>query len=425
MSLVSSIESVRKWMYYLNEITIYVENEKFTIPNERINAFNLSCQFEKNFFPVFSITIVLESSRYYKILKNKKTATFRLNIGKVYKYNGSDEESLVRDFINQNFSLILDDDDIDSNSSTKRLEASQNFESMMNSDDNDLFYTDNEVTFYLFPSDAINNSKTNVNAILKKCTMEDAVGYILSEAAFTKVLMTPFENTEEKDLIVIPPMQAFKAIQFLDTYYGFYRSGALYFNDFDYLYILKYNSDCSAYTSDEKQEVDIIIPDMTSEYITDLCGTLQDGDTYYNIVTIPSNISFRNTTVSKNAISGIDVMTIDNYTGDIQKSNVNAETGSGTRNTSIMENETENTWITDIHSSQTEMNSTVVNVILTDIDLSALKPNRRYKIIFEDPLYTEKYNGIFMISGYEAKFVKKGLGLTMSAVCTFKRITTK
>ena len=151
MSLVSSIESVRKWMYYLNEITIYVENEKFTIPNERINAFNLSCQFEKNFFPVFSITIVLESSRYYKILKNKKTATFRLNIGKVYKYNGSDEESLVREFINQNFSLILDDDDIDSNSSTKRLEASQNFESMMNSDENDLFYTDNEVTFYLFP----------------------------------------------------------------------------------------------------------------------------------------------------------------------------------------------------------------------------------------------------------------------------------
>lgn len=425
MALVTSIEDVQKWFYSINELTIYTGGTTTSIPSERITKIGLKYLFEENFFPVFSLTLVLESSKYYTILKNKKTSYFKINIEKGYRYNGSEEDSLMRTFINQNFSLILDDDDIDSNSTTKRLEASDDYESMMKTDENDLYYTDNEVTFYLFPTSTIDASKKTVNAILKNCTLMDAANYILSEANFQKVIMTPFENTEEKELIVIPPMPASKALQFLDSYYGFYRSGAMYFSDYDYMYILKYNSDVTAFTDGEKTEVDIIIPDIESEDMSDICGTIPETSTIYNIVAIPSNIAIRNASVSTNAISGTDILSIDNYTGDIQKSEAKVETGSGVSNTKIVSNETENAWITDIHASQTEASSTVVTVTLNDFDISVLKPNRRYKIIFENPVYTEKYNGLYMLVGFDSSFVKNGTNLTVSAICTFKRITTK
>lgn len=425
MALVTSIEDIQKWHYIVNEITIYSGGETTSIPIERVSKIGLKCLYEENFFPVFSITVVIESSKYYAILKNKKTSYFKLNIGKRFRYNGDESESMMRNFINQNFSLILDDDDVDSNSASKRLKASNDFNEMVKSDENDLYYTDNEVTFYLFPTKSIDNAKKTINAIFRKCTLTDAVTYILSEANIDNVLMTPFDNNETKNILVIPPMQASKAIQFLDTFYGFYKSGALYFCDFDYMYILKYNSDCSAYIDGERQEVDITIPDIEAQNMTDICGTVKESDTSYNIISISSNITIKNASVSTNAISGVDVLAIDNYSGDIQKSNVKAETGSGISNTSIIENETENPWITDIHSSQIELSSTVVTITLNDFDISVLKPNKRYKIIFEDPLYTEKYNGLFNLVSYDAKFIKNGTELNVSAVCTFKKITAK
>lgn len=425
MAFVNSIEDVQKWFYQINEVTIYIGDSTISIPPERITGIKLKCLYETNFFPVFSITMVIEPSKYYNILKNKKEAYFRLNIGKGYKYNGSEENSLIRNFINQNFSLILDDDDSDSESTTKQLAASNNYDTILNDDTNKLDSAmDNEVEFYLFPTEAVDNSKINVNAILKNCTITDAVCYVLSESNFSNVLMTPLENEESKDLIVIPPMQASKAIQFLDTYYGFYKSGAIYFSDFDYLYILKYNSDCSAYTDDELQEVDIIIPNIESKYMRDICGTIPDSDSSHNIIAISSNLSSRNNSVSINAIQGVDVMTIDNYSGDIQKSSVNVETGSGISNTFIMQNETENEWITDIHTSQSEIGNFVISILLNDIDLSVLKPNKRFKIIYEDPMYTSKYNGIYFISSYDATFVKNGTNLTVGALCVLKKISS-
>lgn len=425
MSVVKSTNEIQKWFYTVNEILIRSGDDEMIIPSERITHMSLKCLYESNMFPVFSITVVLESSKYFTILKNKKKSTFKLNVSKSFRYNGNEEDSLFRNFINQSFALILDDDDVDSNSTSKRLEASSDYNEMIKKDNNDLYYTDNEVTFYLFPISAIDNAKTTVNAILKNATLQDAVAYILSQAKFNNVLMTPFDNKDKKEIIVIPPMQASKALQFLDTYYGFYKSGAMYFCDFDYFYILKYNYDSQTTAKNENIDVNIIIPDLEADKLGDLCGTLQSSNNTYQIISSATSISIRNNSVSTNAIYGTDVMTIDNYSGDIKNSNVKVETASGTSNKSIIENKTENEWITEIHASQIESQSTVVTITLVDIDISILKPNKRFKIIFEDPLYTDKYKGVFILSEYTAEFVKSGTSLKVSAICSFKRISSK
>ena len=47
----------------------------------------------------------------YKILKNKKDVKFKIRIQKFYTEIGSAKKSLYRDWINDTFDLILDDDD--------------------------------------------------------------------------------------------------------------------------------------------------------------------------------------------------------------------------------------------------------------------------------------------------------------------------
>lgn len=423
MAIYDKDDQLQKWKYSVNEIKLLIPGEEvYSIPTERLNAMYILHDYENNVFPIFKITLVLESYIYHKIIKVKDNVKFRLRIQKYYHTNESQKKSLYKDFLNDTFDLILDDETEDFKASSKRLKNINNYETIKKTDENQLEFTNNEIEFFLYKADTIKGLRNNVNAILDNATVTDAVSYILTQAKVNNVLMTPPVNTKRYESLVIPPLRCLKALQFIDTYYGLYKTGSVIYFDFNYGYILAYNGKCSAYRKKEIKNTYIVIPQDVTNHSTE-CGVLykKNNNTVNYIVGDYKTIDIRNQSISNDIINSNDVQFIDNYSGNIT-STISGAKSKGINSVRILENKTENSWLGDTYTAQTSSESVVIPVKLYDFDLSVIAPNKRYKFIFEDPSLTEKYNGVYMISSIESSFINEGKDLALHSVALFKKV---
>lgn len=423
MAIYNKDDQLQKWKYSVEEIKLLIPGEEiYNIPTERLNAIYLLNDYENNVFPIFKITLILESYVYYKIIKAKDNVKFRIRIQKYYHTNESEKKSLYRDFINDTFDLILDDSEEDLKASSKRLKNKNNYETIMKTDENQLEFTDNSIDFFLYKADTIKGLRNNVNAILSGATITDAIAYVLTQAKVKNVLMSPSSNTKRYDSLVIPPTTCLKALQFLDTYYGLYKTGSMIYFDFKYAYITAYNGKCSAYRNNEIRNTYIVIPQDVTTHTTE-CGVLykKNNTTVNYIVGDYKTISIRNDSVSNDIIRSNDVQFIDNLSGTVT-STVSGARGKGLNSVKILENKTENSRLGEIYTAQTSSESIVITVKLYDYDLSVIAPNKRYKFVFEDPALTEKYNGVYLISSVESTFINEGKDLALQSIALFKKV---
>ena len=72
MALLESNDKIVRYRYTITEFFILYENEekKYTLPSTRITSINILNKYFTNAFPIFNINLVLESSVYYKLIKN-------------------------------------------------------------------------------------------------------------------------------------------------------------------------------------------------------------------------------------------------------------------------------------------------------------------------------------------------------------------
>lgn len=422
MGIYSTGDRMFIWRYTVSEIQLLIPDDKtYKIPNERLTSMNILTNYEDNAYPVFKIEIVLEPSLYYKIMKNKDTVQFHLRIQKYYNGVDNKTQSLKRDFINDTFSLILDDEASDLTDVIKREDNKYNFKYVRKNDLTNVEEAHNKIEFFLFKTSTIKGLNTkNVNAILKDCTVTDAMAYVLSTAGVNNVLMSPSHNNQVYDNIIIPPMPCLKALRFLDTYYGIYKTGSMMFFDFTYSYILQYDGKCTAYTQNEVQNTQIVIPTLRNGHSTQCCTISKRTDLTSNyIVADYRTLDIRDDTISNDIISDSNVKFINNYSGDVELSL--SRLSSDNSSYRIQENKTENRWLGDVFTSQTSAIGTVVTALLMDYDINMVSPNKKLNLIFEDSALTSKYNGVYLLTSLNHNFVKEGSDFILNTEINMKK----
>ena len=62
-----------------------------------------------------------------------------------------------------------------------------------------------------------------------------------------------------------------------------------------------------------------------------------------------------------------------------------------------------------------------VNIIMKDIDLELLSPNKCFKLIFQDTKLNEKYGGTYRIAKTLSTLTKLGEELDSTVICNFKK----
>lgn len=411
------------WMYHVSSIKLIKESGAVEdLPPIRLKQMQILEDYDHYVLPIFKIIMILEPSAYYSILKNKNAGKIYLRIDKYYLKPNQKEPSMYHEFINDTFDLILDDGTDDLLYSQKELIAADDYETIIKDDKNNLKYVANELEFFLFRTKSTEGIKANnVNVILKDATISDAIAYLVTKAKINNVLFAQPDNTDEYEKILIPPLSVLKAFQFLDLYYGLYKTGSILYFGIKYVYIIPFNGNCVAYSSEENRKTTIVIPRTDNILYSTTLGELKKGD-YSNryVVGDYKTLSVRNESISNNYIVGNDADLMDSYTGATSLTLSNATTK--TKNfVKLLENKTENKYIGTMYTAQTRAGSSVISVSMQDIDIECISPNKEFQVLFEDTKYSEKYKGKYMISKATHTFVNTGADLAVTTTCEFRR----
>lgn len=422
MAIYEKGDKLQKWRYFVSSLKLILPNEIKDISTSSVNKINILYDYEHNAFPVFKLSLVLESSLYYKIIKNKDVVQFYIRLQSYYQYSDSGDQSLYRDYLSGRFDLILDDSDENMKANAKREASRNDFNKMMSSDENDLVMKDNTIDFFLFKKSHIKGLKKNINKILVNSSISDALLCIFKKAGLENILMSPPDNTKKYDELVIPPMTCIDAIRFLDTYYGIYKFGSMIFFSFGKTYFLSYGGNCTAYTSDERHDTIIVVPMETPKHTIE-SGVLKKKSisTKYYVVADYKTISIKNESESNDVLNGNDITMVDSISGESTSSSSSA-IASGGNSEKILENTTENKWLPQTYSAQTSANQIVIDMHIQNYYLNYLKPNKKFSIVFEDPALMRKYKGLYQLCSLDNAMINDGDDLSLTTTARFKKV---
>lgn len=413
MAFLSGDDKYQKWRYRVTEFKILnVDTQPIEIIPDRISSIGIRHDFENNIFPIFRVEIITASTIYYKILQNKNKVKIKLRIQKYYNELAKKKKSLLRDVINDTFDLIIDETDYDSDKPVREESKSYNYKLFDTDVSNDLAKSNNPIELFLFKSDIINRMNTTINAVLTNTTSTGAIQYIINQSGLKNILMAPADNNKVIPELLLPPLNAKEALMWINNYYGIYKNGFIMYNDFidSIFYILPYMGGCNAYRSGEITETNILIPKKNNKVVgNELCSVQRKSNLGAFNILGTNNISLRDETVSFDVINSVNASSIDSYSGTID---VNKNIYG---NTTVIENKTENEYYVNMYNSIVSSKKVVVNTMLSNFDIDAIKPNKKIKIIFEDSTVNGKYNGNYILSLLNLVFIKDSSDFSLTA----------
>lgn len=420
MAVISEKDEIRKYKYYVTRISLKIPSVGVVnIDKSRLTAMSIIEDYENLVFPMFSITLGLDKSTYYNILKNKNTSKVYLRIDKFYTDINNANRSSYRKFIDGNFNLIMDEDTKNLQSSSDVIDTNTKASDLERDDSENLFQSTESVKFYLY-SDTVDKTKKNINKVFTKCTVSDVMTYLFTEANIKNVLMAQPDNLKKYDEMLIPPLSILKAIKHLDYYYGLYKKGSMIFFGLNYTYVIPYSGDCKVYPKNSNGKVtNIIIPKSTRT--SSSLGNVykNNNDTVDYIVSHTSSASIVNESISHDYLSGNSIKVIDSYNDEDKTSKSKAI--SRTNVIRYFHNTTENEYLGETYIAQTNALSTVIDLRFENVDIETLLPYRKINMVFEDSKYTKEYNSKYIITSVVYNFEKSGDDeLLLNAQATFK-----
>lgn len=410
-NLIKDGDKLTTYYYKFAEFIILINGESDKVPIERIYSFKIDHYFDQAVFPVFKINIALESSRYLKIIKNKKNVKFKVRIQTYYTTNNNQEEkSMLRDFINDTFVFFPEDDNSDF-----MMDKSGDEEENLNQLDD----LDNYMELFLFKESVV-RLRSKVNYILSGATLCTAVTYLLNKAGVNKVLMSPFENTRAYGQLVLPPQSVEAQIRYLNNNFGFHRQGSIVYFGFYHSYILNCKEGCTAWYKNEwKESIIYVLSKSNSKTYIDGSFIRPEEERFYTLASADA-IDIQNLNVSENVLSGVNPTVIDMKSSSTSSKSSSAKDVSS-ENTSILFNDTSNSFMADTYAAQYKSNNSVITMMIQNVNLEAFNPNKKHSIIFEDAEYNTKYGGTYRISSAIYTFTHNLGDFVVNALVTFKK----
>jgi len=418
-------KELRAWRYNVQQCVLLINGEAISLKPENISGIEIQNNYYTDTFPIFKVNFLLDEDVYYKILKNKTSLKIKLKIQKYNKkYKESDKKnyknnkkSSRQEYLTGTFVTIDDTQDVD-----RERDISLNDKTRKSKSDSDLGKNDTPLELYLYREETDTGVKKQINQIFQEVTMSSIIGYLFGESGIKNALVSPLENNTTYKEILLPPLTINKLLAHLDAAYGFYKSGSVIFFGIDRTYILNFKGGCTAYESGERQETCIYIPkELSEEHIAG--GTIEKDSSKYYLNWLYDKVNFQNSSVSADVINGSDALVINPNTCNKNTSTSNT-VHNGKANTAIIDDQADNPWLASTFTAQTSSNSTIIYGTMSDIDVSALTPNKKFTLIFEDQKLTNKYKGTYFLSSCNIKFVNdSGEGdFSVTASVEFRRM---
>lgn len=380
--------------YLVENLVFMLGEQSLQIYPANIINIEYANDYEFNLRAIIKISLRMDIRKKLWILKNKHDIVVKFELSKC-GINNEEEHyvTAVEGIWNEEFGLYLSDDDenIDITNLETRLGINEGESFNINDIENESYFeSENILDVFLFNQSLLNASNSNVNKVFTSDTLQRCVAALLTETKHKKVLMSKFENSEVYTELLIPPLPVYKALIYLDQYYGFYKKGAMIYYDADVLYILNLNGKITAKREDEWIETTILVSSL--ENTTPSNPMVRKENEKINYISISeTQINSQKFSINKNSEIGSEAKIV--ITDDVEVDTVEADQSyiSQRNETIVYRRKDDNKYTTDIMKARMEENECLMYISIENVDISAFTPNKIYQIIFEETTKQEKY----------------------------------
>jgi len=381
--------------YQVSNLILMVEDQNLQMDPSNILTIEYLTDYEFNLRAILKVVLRLDIRKKLWILKNKKNITCKFEFSRI----GMDVDTEIfitalESIWNEELSVYLNDEDdaTDVKAMEERIARNEGIDFALNDIESESYYeSQNIISLYLFNKKLLDASNKVYNEVFTQNTIQQCIGRLLTETKHSNVLMSRCENDEIYTELLIPAYPAYKALIYLDQYYGLYKKGALIFYDVDTFYILNSAGDkVTAKRENEWIETTFLISSLDGSIPGN--GMLRKEGELINYVSLSEmDINPQKFTETNNESLGSEakVVITDDITINIQdadQSYVNQR-----NETIVYTRKDDNKFNTDIIKARMEENECILYINGENFDIKSFTPNKTFYVVFEEQLKQQRF----------------------------------
>ena len=379
--------------YQVPGLMFATEDEKLVFDSSNIVRVEKHDDYDFNIRTILKVSLRIDMRKKLWIIKNKRDIVCTFEFDKIAMNTETEEFlSTPQKIWYDEFSIFLTDDDesIDITAMEQSLQLNGDQELPIEAGDEDYLESENILNVFLFQKSLMNASNKTVNAVFTRDNIQNMAAQLLTETGHKRVLISPMENTKIYEELLVPAFPCYKALMFLDQYFGFYKTGGMIYYDVDTLYILNTNGKCRAKQQDEWPETMFIVTESPRSLPGNAMVIRPNEKVFYcNIAEASLNVqNYANTMNEKYGSTAKIVVTDDTAinTAEAEQDYIDQ------RNTTYAYiTKEDNQFTAYIMKARMEENQANVMINANNLDIQAFTPNKTFKLTFDDTTKQEKY----------------------------------
>ena len=262
----------------------------------------------------------------------------------------------------------------------------------------------------------VNESKKNINMVVKSGTVSSVIYYILKEH---KLLIEPISNNKKISHITFPPLNSVsKGLAFLNRLYAFYNTQYRFFMDFDMTYLL---SSSSKITKRKVEKyVDVIINIRKQYDEANMEGMITSDDIEAYVINVAaSNCTLSDANATNKSFNEYSASTT---TGDVSEVKLMdfSDSELTDKKTHIRLPNNNSEYLANMEN-QTKLHDIAISINTSKIDSTIFTMNKRYTLHMDDTFGSE-YNGQYLLTSRKDVYAPEGDGFNLNINLTFNKI---
>lgn len=423
-----SVSTIYLCKYQVKSLVFMMDDEKIEMDASNMLSIEYLGDFDSNIRAIVKLNLRLDVRKKIWVLKNKRKIVCKFELCAIPM--DIDVEEFIgspKTIWNEEFGIYLNDEDeaIDTTVLEKRLQM--NDEEAPSIDDistENYFESQNVLEVYLFNQKLLNASMKTYNEIYKEDTLQQFIGRLLTKTKHPKVLMSKFENDETYKEMLVPALPAYKAIIYLDQYYGFYKKGAMIFYDVDTLYVINLNGKCTVKRDKEWEK--------TTMLITNIQGSIpgngmvkREGEEIFYVSFPDDNVNPQKFSIANNASLGSDTKLVISDDVDMNVEEADQSYIDQRNQTIIRQRKDDNKYTADQIKARMEEAEAVLFFEGDNLDISAFTVNKEFTTVFDDQTKQQKYGseGYRLAYAYHCLKAESDGFMTSSHQIILKRVS--
>jgi len=399
------------WKYRMKSCTLIIGSgkkaKKYPVETDMIQNMQIINDYEKSYFPFFTMTLQLPNATYRTLTKRENSANAKM---KIHLQRGRFQEAInltpsksisFKDTVKGTFHVVVGPKEQDlSVMGQEKAEKDSNQYGQLST-----------ITVSLYKEDYFNRYDLVINAVLQNVTLMDTMVYCFNKAGIKNVLVSPPSNTKLYSEFRLIPISLCDMLNRIGETYAFHKKGSIVYFDLTRAYVIDKTSACTAYARNE-YKTSYIAVSIESQSTRETGGMYANTKKKFYVLNAIA-VDTSNTSDTTNKFAGKNIVSV-NSQGKVSKTNKKASKV----NKVVIQQEGEST----IKSVKRALKETKggFESSFNDINIMALSPNKQFVVSAEGTTY-KKFNGKYRLVASTHIFSRDGEYFTVTSTGKFAK----